>query len=405
MMMQTAGLNEREAKLDWMLITSLILLMLIGIAFVYSAAMVTEAAQDRPLWKQLHLRQVVYCLAGSSLAAGVCLIPYHILARWSLVAFAIIMFTLVLVLIPGIGYVQGGASRWFDLGFFHLQPSEFAKLAFILGFAHYLSRPLDELRLGGIFLKSLGMILLPVVLVLVEPDLGTALLFFPTGLVMMYVAGIPASTLKKLVAGCTVFVAVFLAYVLFVPPEYQKIGIQEYQRRRLLVYFNMDYPPKDHTEAAKAAARRAQRNDSYNVRQAMISVGSGGLTGKGYRQGNNVALGYLPRGVAHNDFIFSVIAEETGFIGSMVVVGLYTLVLFSGIRIAGQARDRLGKILAVGVVTLFFSQVFINIGMNIRIMPVTGVPLPLLTYGGSSALSSLIAAGLLLNVYLYRKAY
>ena len=148
-----------------------------------------------------------------------------------------------------------------------------------------------------------------------------------------------------------------------------------------------------------------QFDDSHNVRQALISVGSGGLTGKGWRQGTQNSLGYLPRPVAHNDFIFSVIAEESGFAGSVIVLTLYGVVLFTGMKIAGQARDRLGKLVAVGVVTLIFSHVFINIGMNIRIMPVTGVPLPLLSYGGSSVLGSLIAMGLLQNVYIYRKAY
>ena len=151
--------------------------------------------------------------------------------------------------------------------------------------------------------------------------------------------------------------------------------------------------------------RQQELDDQYNVRQALISVGSGGLTGKGWRQGTQNALGYLPRAVAHNDFIFSVIAEEEGFIGSLIVLGLYALVLFSGLRIAGQARDRLGRLVAVGVVTLIFSHVFINIGMNIRIMPVTGVPLPLLSYGGSSVLGSLIAVGLMQNVHIYRKGY
>ena len=127
--------------------------------------------------------------------------------------------------------------------------------------------------------------------------------------------------------------------------------------------------------------------------------------GKGWRQGTQNALGYLPRAVAHNDFIFSVIAEEKGFVGSVIVLMLYGTVLLTGIRIAGQARDRLGRLIAVGVVTLIFSHVFINIGMNIRLMPVTGVPLPLLSYGGSSVLGSLIAIGLLQNVYIYRKAY
>ena len=130
--------------------------------------------------------------------------------------------------------------------------------------------------------------------------------------------------------------------------------------------------------------------------------GSGGLTGKGWRQGTQNTLGYLPRAVAHNDFIFSVLAEEKGFLGSVTVLIMYAAVLFCGIKIASQARDRLGKLLAVGVVTMLFSHIFINIGMNIRLMPVTGIPLPLLSYGGSSVLCSLIAIGVLQNVYIFR---
>ena len=173
----------------------------------------------------------------------------------------------------------------------------------------------------------------------------------------------------------------------------------------LLVYFGRDFAPRDATPEQRKRARELQQQKSYHVEQALISVGSGGLTGKGWRQGTQNALGYLPRGVAHNDFIFSVIAEENGFVGSMGVLALYTVVLFSGIKIAGRARDRLGKLLAVGVVVLLFSHVFINIGMNIRLMPVTGIPLPLLSYGGSSVLCSLIATGILQNVYLYRRSY
>jgi rod shape determining protein RodA len=172
------------------------------------------------------------------------------------------------------------------------------------------------------------------------------------------------------------------------------------------VYFSKDYTSAPNTSKPETARlRKQQADDSHNVRQALISVGSGGLMGKGWRQGTQNALGYLPRAVAHNDFIFSVIAEEEGFVGSAIVLALYSVILFTGLRIAGQARDRLGKLLAVGVVTLLFSHVFINIGMNIRIMPVTGVPLPLLSYGGSSVLGSLIAMGMLQNVYINRKAY
>ena len=182
--------------------------------------------------------------------------------------------------------------------------------------------------------------------------------------------------------------------------------MQDYQKRRLLVYFGRDYaPPEGASKAERERLRKQQFDDSHNVRQALISVGSGGLTGKGWQHGTQKALGYLPPTVAHDNFIFSVLAEEKGFAGSVTVLVLYGVILFTGIRIAGQARDRLGKLLAAGVVALLFTHVFINIGMNIRIMPVTGVPLPLLSYGGSSVLGSLLAMGWLQSVYRYRKAY
>ena len=211
------------------------------------------------------------------------------------------------------------------------------------------------------------------------------------------------SYLRTLIGGAVLLVALVLVDVLFAPPKWQ-IKLEEYQKRRLLVFFGRDFAAADATEEERAKARIAQRHHSYNVEQALICVGSGGLWGKGWLKGTQNALGYLPRAVAHNDFIFSVIAEESGFVGSVIVITLYTGLLFVGIRIASEARDRLGKLLAAGVVALLFSHVFINIGMNIRLMPVTGVPLPLLSYGGSSVLCSLIAAGLLQNIHIHRRS-
>ena len=224
----------------------------------------------------------------------------------------------------------------------------------------------------------------------------------------MLVAGTPRRRLVRLLAIAGVMASLFILDTVFLPPGWWTIPMQSYQRDRLLVYFGRDYThfaPPNATPAELQRIRQQQQDDEYNVRQALISVGSGGLTGKGWRQGTQDSLGYLPRAVAHNDFIFSVIAEEKGFVGSVVVLTLYGMVLFTGLRIAGQARDRLGKLVAVGVVTLIFSHVFINIGMNIRIMPVTGVPLPLLSYGGSSVLCSMIAMGLMQNVHIHRRGY
>jgi rod shape determining protein RodA len=396
-------LNERQSRLERVQLAALFGLMVLGAAFVYSATMVSESASSGPWYNQSWFRQLVWYALGTGAAAALCWTDYHTLARWSMVAYWVSGLLLVAVLF--IGTVRFGARRWFDLGFLSLQPSEFAKLAFILAQAHFLSRPIEELRVLLTFWKAIGMMLLPFVLILKEPDLGSALVLLPTGLAMLFVAGTPRRYLLRLVGGVGVLGALFLVDVLFAPPNWQ-VKLEDYQRRRLLVYFGKEYTPlPGASKAEREHLRKMQFDDSHNVRQALISVGSGGLTGKGWRQGTQNALGYLPRPVAHNDFIFSVIAEERGFVGSVLVLTLYGVVLFTGIKIAGQARDRLGKLMAVGVVTLIFSHVFINIGMNIRIMPVTGVPLPLLSYGGSSVLGSLIAMGLLQNVYIYRKAY
>ena len=392
---------------DRLQIAALVGLMLVGTAFVFSATMVSDAAAALPWYDQTWVRQIVWYLLGLGVAAALCVVDYHTLARWSFVAYWAMIVCLIAVLIPHVGSMRFGARRWIDLSFFQFQPSEFAKLAFILAGANFLSRPPDELRQPINFWKAIGLMMLPFILILKEPDLGSALVLLPTGLVMMLVAGTPRIYLLKLIGIVGLLATLFVVDIKFLPTRWQ-VPMQDYQRNRLLIYFGRNYtdfaPPKA-TEAELQRLRQRQADDGYNIRQALISVGSGGLTGTGWRQGTQNALGYLPRAVAHNDFIFSVIAEEEGFVGSVIVLALYAVVLFTGLRIAGQARDRLGKLVAVGVVTLIFSHVFINIGMNIRIMPVTGVPLPLLSYGGSSVLCSLIAVGLMQNIHIHRRGY
>ena len=402
------ALNEKYAQLDRLQLVALAGLMLVGTAFVFSATMVSPVETEKIWFAQTWFRQVIWYGLGIGAAAAVCLVDYHTLARWSFVVYWGMILCLVAVLIPHIGSMRFGARRWIDLGVFQFQPSEFAKLAFILAGANFLSRPPDELKRSEVFWQGIGLLMLPFLLILKEPDLGSALVLLPTGLVMMLVAGTPRRFLLRLIGGVGLVAMLFLADILFLPNGRWQVPMQEYQRNRLLVFFGRDYThfaPPNATPAELQRMKQRQLDDEYNVRQALISVGSGALFGKGWRQGAQNALGYLPRAVAHNDFIFSVIAEEEGFVGSVIVLTLYAVVLFTGLRIAGQARDRLGKLVAVGVVTLMFSHVFINIGMNIRIMPVTGMPLPLLSYGGSSVLCSLIALGLMQNVYMNRRGY
>jgi len=394
----------RAVSLDWGLIAAAAGLMAFGVVFIYSAGMANESNRLLPWFKQNHFKQLLWIEFGLLAAIGFCLFSYQRLSRWAVVAYWLCILLLVLVLVPGIGTLRYGARRWLDLGPVQVQPSEFAKLALIMVLAHYLSRPVDELRQSAVFWRAVGLIALPFFLIIREPDLGSALILIPTGLVMLGVAGIPARFMSKILLAGGALAALLMVDILFAPPNW-RLKLEDYQRRRLMVFFGLNYTNFASAHATAAEMQRLrlqQQNDQYNSRQALISVGSGGLTGKGWRQGSQIALGYLPRAVAHNDFIFSVIAEESGFMGSVGVVALYGVILLAGLRIASQARDRLGKLLAVGVVTLLFCQVFINIGMNIRLMPVTGVPLPLISYGGSSVLSSLIALGLLQNVHIHQ---
>jgi rod shape determining protein RodA len=396
--------TERQSRIEWLQLLGLFGLMLVSVLFIYSATH-ARISESIPWHKEYFVRQLVWCFAGVVMAIVICLVDYRTMSRWSMVGYWLMIFLLVAVLVPHVGTMRSGAQRWFDLKFFLLQPSEFAKLAFIFAFGNFLSRPIEELRSPRNFFKAVGMILLPFILILKEPDLGSALIFVPTGFMMMLVAGVPRRFLVRSIAIVSVLAGLFLVDILFAPPGWWTIKLEDYQRHRLLVYFGKDFAPATASVEEKVRARKLQDEKSYQGRQALISVGTGGFTGRGWCKGNQTSLGFLPPGAAHTDFIFSVIAEEKGFMGSVIVIALYSVVLFTGIRIAGQARDRLGKLLAVGVVTMLFSHIFINIGMNIRLMPVTGVPLPLLSYGGSSVLCSLIAIGILQNVNLYRRSY
>src|SRR4051794_12839375 len=236
-----AHLNEHQARLDKLQLIALAGLMLIGAAFVYSATMVSESATTAAWFNQGWFKQIVWYGLGIGCAAAVCAIDYRILSRWSFVLYWGTILLLLLVLIPGVGSMRFNARRWFDLRIFQLQPSEFAKLAFILAQASFLSRPADEVKDPIIFWKSIGMMMLPFVLIFKEPDLGSALVLVPTGLVMLYVAGTPRRYLVRLVAGVGILAALLLVDVLFSPPGWWQIKLENYQRQRLLVYFGASF--------------------------------------------------------------------------------------------------------------------------------------------------------------------
>jgi len=399
------SLQNRRAEADilWPLWLSVLGLMIISAMFIFSTTGGTEITRGVPWYLWTATRQVIAFGIGLFVVLGLSLVDYSRMARWAMVGYWVSIALLLAVHI--LGTSRNGARRWRDLGPIQFQPSELAKLTFLFAMANFLARPPSELRSPSVFFKALMLTLLPLGLILKQPDLGSSLVFLPITLVMMLVAGVPQRFVIKLFGGAFLIVSLIAIDIFVAPETWRLIRLQDYQRERLLVYFNADFAPASATPEQRQRAAQRKRQMSWNVEQALISVGSGGFTGKGWREGTQHRLGYLPRLGAHNDFIFSVIAEERGFIGSIAVVTLYGIVLFSGIKTAGESRDRLGRLLATGIVTLFFTHIFVNIGMNIKLMPVTGIPLPLLSAGGTSVLCSLIAVGVLQNIHLYRKRY
>src|SRR5471032_1559867 len=252
------SINEHHRRLDRLQLAALACLMFIGAVFVLSATTASHPSA-LPWFDQAWIRQIIWYSIGIGAGAALCIVDYHSLARWSFVAYGATILCLLAVLVPHIGTTHGwGARRWIDLGPFQFQPSEFAKLAFILAAANFLSRPVDELEQRGIFWKGIGLMMLPFALILKEPDLGSALVLLPTGLVMMFVAGTPAKYLLRLAAVVGIFGTLFLADILFAPPKFQ-IKMQDYQRQRLLVYFGANFAPANATPEEKAKARSEER--------------------------------------------------------------------------------------------------------------------------------------------------
>jgi rod shape determining protein RodA len=373
-----------------------------GIAFIYSAQVPVQGSG----W----IAQLVWLVIGAGIYAGVSLIDYQFwlgVAHWF---YAICMVPLVLVLIPGIGTQVYGSQRWIRIGPASFEPSETAMIAVLLITASLLVR--SEIGTVRQSLGVLGKLALavgvPMLLILRQPDLKSAIVLPPMVFSMLYVSRLSGRFFAGALAAFLVVTGVVALdtwrYLAFMESNgysfqtdkglYEKhswVPLHDYQRNRILSFVDPD--------------RIDPMGIGWNQRQSLISVGSGGLSGKGWTEGTQARLGYLPRAVAHNDFIFSVIAEEKGFLGSITVLSLFGLVLFNGIRIAGLSRDRFGTLLALGVTVLFLVHVFVNIAMTIGLVPITGIPLPFISYGGSFVLSCCFLQGLVQSVYRFRKDF
>ena len=356
-------------KIDWLFMIAMLGLIAVGILFIYSASY----RNDNEWMTALTRRQVVWAVAGLFCFFGVVLTDYRTLAENAWWIYIVCLILLVMVLFMGVKIY--GSYRWLNVFGIQIQPSEFAKIGTMLVLAKYLSPPSREMGSLKTFFSVFGLMLIPFMLVLRQPDLGTALMLFPVALALLFVGGVPMKYLVVLgVIGLSL--APLGWFVL-----------DEYQKERILVFLD---PGRDPLGAG------------WNKIQSEIAVGSGGLGGKGFLMGTQNILGFLPRTVAPTDFIFSVIAEESGFIGAAFVLGLYAVILSCGIRAAVRARDKLGRLLAAGVTTSLFCHMFVNIAMTVGLAPITGLPLPLISYGGSFMVCTMASLGLVQSVYVRR---
>lgn len=347
-----------------------IVILLISVLSIFIISSATQAASETVSYFYAK-RQVLWFLAGVVSMVMMMSIDYQTYAYWSNILYGLNIISLLLVIL--VGAEGGGAQRWIDIGPFRFQPSEFAKVIMIITSANLLAKSKSLVNIFDIIPIGLHFVL-PTLLVAKQPDLGTALILIFIMFGMLFVAGIN----YKLLAG------IIGAGVMALPVLWQ--FMDPYQKKRLLVFVNPYADPL---------------GDGYNVIQSKITVGSGKLFGKGLFQGPQNKLDFLP--AKHTDFIFAVIGEELGFAGGVVLILLFALLIYYTIRVAFNAKDLLGTYMVVGIASMWTIQVLVNIGMNIGLMPVTGIPLPFVSYGGSAFIVNMMSAGLVLNIGMRRK--
>ncbi|MFQ5682489.1 MAG: rod shape-determining protein RodA [Candidatus Binatia bacterium] len=353
---------------DWVIFSLVLALVMLGILTIYSAAYSTTEGHAGGL----ALKQLYWLIIGIVAMLVALTVDYHQLDHIAYPFYGIVLTLLSLVMV--VGSVGGGSQRWLNLGFFTLQPSELAKLAIVLLLAKYLQydEPHEGYRLRdlwALFFLSAPLILLT----LAQPDLGTAVILSLVFLSVILMGGLQLRSVFYLVATGVILMPIGW---LFLKP---------YQQKRIWTFLNPNLDPL---------------GAGYHVIQSEIAIGSGRLLGKGYLLGTQNQLDFLP--AQHTDFIFSVLAEEWGFVGCFILLGLYFMLITFSLRVVARAKDRFGALLVFGMISIFFWQIVINVAMVTGLLPVVGIPLPLLSYGGSSLVSMMMAVGLIMNVSVRR---
>ncbi|MGZ4334289.1 MAG: rod shape-determining protein RodA [Gaiellaceae bacterium] len=378
---QRAGLRaEREAprllavvrSIDWILLVGVAALVVVGL---WGVAGVTKFALPNDPTYYLN-RQILYACVGAVVLVVAALVDPDIYRRYWRGIFIGTAVVIAFVLL--VGHAAHGSTRWISLGFFTFQPSEFGKLLFVLALAGMLAERQRTLDTWETTLRIVGLGLVPVVLVFAQPDLGTALVYLAALAAMLFVAGVPWRHLAVLGA----IVVVVVTGVLWAGPAAGVNVLKGYQQQRLTCFTN---PSKCPASAG------------YNLDQSITTVGSGQIRGRGPNGSTQVNLGFLPE--SGTDFVFAGFAEQRGFVGAALLLGLYLLVLWRGLRVVTVARDLFSAVVAGGIVVALLFQIFVNVGMTMGIAPITGIPLPFVSVGGSSLIANLAAMGVLLAIH------
>lgn len=407
-------LNQRLKTLDPILIFSMIGLLAIGLVALYSSSqsLVQSGSATNYFWSQIR-----WILIGFGALLAIAFLPNRLLYELSYILYGIALFFLVLVLIWGTeGY---GAVRWLRFGGFGFQPSEFAKIATLLAVARYLSEERLDINRLKTFLAAAAFLLAPFLLIAKQPDLGTALVFIVMSLPVLFWAGLRWENLVLILApGLTLFASfnhitfslvmvLILVYLFYVkPPMLLRVAyfilnvaiglltpflwnqLKDYQKQRITTFWNPEADPL---------------GSGYQIIQSKVAIGSGGFLGKGFMEGSQTQLRFLPE--QHTDFIFAVIGEEFGFLGILAALILFTVFLVRIVQMANTYRSRFSSIFAIGAGSIIGFHMFINAGMTIGLFPVTGLPLPFVSYGGSALLTNMAIVGILLNFYRHRFEY
>lgn len=365
-------LERRLLKnLDFYMLAAIISIVGTGILMIYSATHANYGDNNGDPFFFVK-RQVLWFIIGAVAMFFTISIDYRNFSKYAgkIYIFNLIILASVLV----IGKTSLGAQRWIDIGPFAFQPSEFAKIFIIITLATTLEDRIGELNTLRDLLPILIHIAIPMVLIMKQPDLGTSLVFIAIFFGMVLVAGISWKILAGVITTGICLLPVFWHF------------LKDYQKKRIMVFLDPNVDPT---------------GSGYHIIQSKIAIGSGGLWGQGLFSGTQSQLNFLPE--HHTDFIFAVLAEELGFVGVLFLLGLYFIVIWRGMLIASEAKDNYGTLLAVGIVSMLLFHLLVNIGMNSGIMPVTGLPLFFMSYGGSSMLTNMIALGILINVGMRRQ--